>query len=125
MNNLSKARAGERGAISMKTLAVLLLSGMAIFAVLKIAPVYTEQRQVIYDFDELANKSAVRNLKMDDVKKAAETLRTKYNLPEGSINVVVAGDNKTQINVSYTKDIDLLLTKYNWKVDYIANGKSF
>ena len=64
-------------------------------------------------------------MKMDEVKKAAETLRTKYNLPEGSINVVLAGDNKTQINVSYTKDIDLLLTKYNWKVDYIANGKSF
>ena len=125
MNNRGDDRASERGAISIKTLLVFTLAATAIFSIFKIAPVYTEQRQVIYDADELANKSAVRNLKMDDVKKAAETLRNKYSLPEGSINVVVAGDNKTQINVSYAKDIDLLLTKYNWKVQYTAIGKPF
>ena len=125
MNNLSNTRASERGAISMKTLLVLVLAAATIFSIFKFVPVYTEQRQVIFDTDELANKAAVRNMKTDEVKKAAETLRNKYSLPEGSINVIAAGDNKTQINVSYSKDIDLLLTKYNWKVDYIANGKAF
>lgn len=125
MNNLSNTRAGERGAISIKTLVIMLLAATSIFSIFKIAPVYTEQRQLIFDADELANKCAVRNLKIDDVKKAAESLRTKYSLPEGSINVVNVSDNKTQINVSYSKDIDFLVTKYNWKVDYIANGKAF
>jgi hypothetical protein len=125
MNNLSNTRASERGAINIKTLLVISLAAIAIFSVFKIAPVYTEQRQVIYDTDELANKCAVRNMKMEEVKKAAESLRTKYSLPEGSINVIAVSDNKTQINVSYSKDIDLLVTKYNWKVDYMANGKAF
>ncbi len=125
MNNVANARASERGAISIKTLFVLVFSAIAIFSVFKIAPIYTEQRQIIFDADELANKSAVRNMKADEVKRAAENLRDKYSLPEGSINVIAAGDNKTQINVSYSKEIDFLLTKYNWKVDYIANGKAF
>jgi hypothetical protein len=125
MNNLSNTRVGERGAINIKTLVVICLAAIAIFSVFKIVPVYTEQRQVIYDTDELANKCAVRNMKMDEVKKAAESLRTKYSLPEGSINVIGVSDNKTQISVSYSKDIDLFLTKYSWKVDYMANGKAF
>ncbi|MEW6130817.1 MAG: hypothetical protein AB1757_27555 [Acidobacteriota bacterium] len=125
MSNLSNARVNERGAVSIKTILVMMLSALTIFSVLKITPVYMEQRQVVYEVDELANKAAVRNLKADEVKKAAESLRAKYELPEGSINVMNVSENKTQINVSYNRVIDLLLTKYNWKVDYLANGKSF
>lgn len=125
MSNLSKARVNERGAVSIKTILVMTLSALTIFSVFKVTPVYMEQRQVVYEVDELANKAAVRNLKAEEIKKAAESLRSKYELPEGSINVMNVSENKAQINVSYNRVIDLLVTKYNWKVDYLANGKSF
>ena len=91
---------------------------------IKILPVYAEQRQIIFDVDEVANKAAVRNLKEDEVKKAIETLRTKYSLPEGSITVESVSENRAKISIDYTRVIDLLVTSYDWKVNFTANGKA-
>jgi hypothetical protein len=114
----------ERGAVSVKTLLTFLSLGLLVFATVKIFPVYMEQRQVVYEVDEIANKAAVRNLKEEEVKKAIETLRVKYDLPEGSIKLESLGDNKASISLGYSKAIDLLVTTYNWKVDFKADGKS-
>ena len=67
MRTTHDQRAGEYGAVSIKTLLVLFLAGVVIFAVIKFVPVYTEKRQIIFDVEELANKSAVRNMREDDV----------------------------------------------------------
>jgi hypothetical protein len=118
------SRAGERGAVSIKTLFTFLAIGVIVFAVIKFTPVYTEQRQIIFDVEEMAQKASVRNLKEVDVKKAIENLRTKYDLPEGSIKLDSLGENKVQITLGYTRVIDLMVTSYNWPVNYIANGKA-
>jgi hypothetical protein len=118
------SRPGERGAVSIKSLLTFLILGVIVFATVKIIPVYMEQRQVVHEVDEIANKAAVRNLKEDEVKKALETLRVKYGLPEGSIKLESLGDNKAKISLGYSKAIDLLVTTYNWKVDFTADGKS-
>lgn len=113
----------ERGAISIKVLLMLVLLGAATFIVIKIAPVYIDERQVTFKVDDLANKSAVRNSKEDDIKKAIEAIKKDYNLPENSINLVSREAGKVQISLSYQKDIDLLVTTYQWKVNYTAAGK--
>lgn len=118
------SRAGERGAVTIKTLLSFLLVGVVIFIAIKMVPVYVEQRQVIFDVDDLANKAAVRNLKEADVKKAIEDLHTKYSLPEGSIKLDTLGNNKTKITLGYTRVIDFLVTNFNWPVTYTADGKS-
>ncbi len=125
MSNVSgtDARLPERGAISIKVLLGLLLVGAAVFVVIKVAPVYIDERQVTYKVDELANKSTVRNSKEDDIKKAIEVIKREYNLPEDSINLVSREAGKVQISVSYQKDIDFLVTTYKWKVHYTAAGK--
>jgi len=125
MSNVSgtDARLPERGAISLKVLLGLLLVGAAVFVVIKVAPVYIDERQVTYKVDELANKSTVRNSKEDDIKKAIEVIKREYNLPEDSINLVSREAGKVQISVSYQKDIDFLVTTYKWKVHYTAAGK--
>lgn len=117
------ARSRERGAISIKVLLGLLLVGAAAFVVIKVAPVYIDERQVTYKVDDLANKSAVRNSKEDDIKKAIEVIKREYSLPENSINLVSREGGKVQISVSYQKDIDLLVTTYQWRVNYTAAGK--
>lgn len=118
------SRAGERGAVNIKTLLTFIVVGVVIFAAIKIIPVYTEQRQIIYDVDEMAQKASVRNLKEDEVKKAIEALRVKYELPEGSIKLDSFASNKVQITLGYTRVIDFLVTSYNWPVIYTANGKA-
>ena len=117
------ARPQERGAISIKALLIFVLLGVATFMVIKIAPVYIDERQVTFKVDDLANKSAVRNSKEDDIKKAIEAIKKDYNLPENSINLVSREAGKVQISLSYQKDIDLLVTTYQWKVNYTAAGK--
>lgn len=116
--------AGERGAVTIKTLLTFLLIGAVVFATVKIFPVYMEQRQVVFEVDEIANKAAVRNLKEEDVNKAIESLRVKYSLPEGSIKLESIGDNKAKISLGYTKAIDLVVTTYDWTVNFTANGKA-
>jgi len=125
MNNVTdaEARSHERGAISIKALSMLVLLAAVTFTVIKIAPVYIDERQVAYKVDELANKSAVRNSKEDDIKKAIEIIRKEYNLPDNSINLVSREAGKVQISVTYQKDIDFLVTTYEWKVNYTAAGK--
>jgi hypothetical protein len=118
------SRAGERGAVSIKTLLTFFIIIAVGFSAFKVLPIYTEQRQIIFDVDELANKAAIRNLKEDEVKKAIESLRVRYNLPENSINLVTFGQNKMQISLAYTRPVDFFVTTYNWKVDYMANGKA-
>lgn len=117
------ARPQERGAISIKVLLALVLVGIAAFLVIKIAPVYVNERQVTFKVDDLANKSAVRNSKEDVIKKAIEAIQKDYDLPENSINLVSREAGRVQISLSYQKDIDLLVTTYQWKVNYTAAGK--
>jgi hypothetical protein len=123
MNKID-SRANERGAVSIKTLLTFLLIAAIGFSAWKVLPIYTEQRQIIYDVDELANKAAVRNLKEDEIKKAIETIRVRYSLPENSISLVTFGQSKMQISLAYTKAIDFIVTTYNWKVDHMADGKA-
>jgi len=125
MSNIhgTDARAGERGAISIKALLIFVVIGIVAFVVIKIAPEYVDERQVVYKIDDLANKSAVRNSKDDDIKKAIEMIRKEYDLPENSISMVSREAGKVKITVNYKKDIDLLVTTYQWKVDRTINGK--
>ena len=118
------SRAGERGAVSIKTLLTFLIVGLGIFAAVKIVPVYAEQRQIVFEVDELANKASVRNLKEEEVKKAIDALLAKYTLPEGSIKIDSYAANKVQLTLGYSKAIDFLITKYDWKVNYVVSGKA-
>jgi uncharacterized membrane protein len=116
-------RQRERGAISIKNLLALLLVVVAALVLIKVTPVYVDERQVIYKVEDLANKSAVRNSKEDDINKAIEMIRKEYDLPENSINLVSREAGKVKISVNYQRDIDLLVTTYQWKVEHNAAGK--
>jgi len=125
MSNITgtDARGRERGAISIKVLLSLALVGIAAFAVIQVAPVYIDERQVKFKVDDLSNKSAVRNTKEDDIKKAIEAIKKEYNLPENSINLVSREQGRVNISITYQKDIDFLVAKYQWKVNYTSAGK--
>ena len=117
------ARPRERGAISIKVLLTLILIGIAAFIVIKITPIYIDERQLAYKVDDLANKSAVRNLKEDDINKGIEIIRKEYELPENSISLISREPGKVKISVSYQKNIDFLVTTYQRQFTYTAAGK--
>lgn len=117
------SRSGERGAVSIKALLSILLAGIAVFVVLKIVPVYTEQRSLLYDIDELARVSALRNYKGEKISQSIKNLHQQYDLPEDSIKLV-EHDRVVKIEVDYSKDIDFLVTSYKWQVDYTSEGKN-
>lgn len=125
MSNVTSTdeRPRERGAISIKTLLALVLVAVAAFMVVKIAPVYIEQQKIVHDVNELARLAAVRGWKEDRINQDIKRLSVEYNLPDNGINFVTRGDKGVQIAVSYQRDIDLLVTTYQWKVDHTAVGK--
>jgi hypothetical protein len=116
------ARAGERGAISIKALLMLFAVGVVAFVIIKFVPVYVEQRKLMWDVEELARIAAVRNLKEDKIEPEVKKIRGTYDLPDGSINVV-KHDRDVQIKVGYIRAIDLVVTTYDWKVDRTIVGK--
>ena len=117
------ARPRERGAVSIKVLLSLIFVGIAAFVVIKIAPIYIDERQLTFKVDDLANKSAVRSTKEVDINKAIEFIRQEYDLPENSISLVSREPGRVKISVSYQKDIDFLVTIYQRKFTYTAAGK--
>src|SRR5687767_15353477 len=125
MNNVrcTDARPGELGAVSIKTILMLVAITVAAFIVIKITPVYVDQRQVTFKVEDLANKSAVRNSKVEDIQKAIDAFRKEYSLPENSINLVSREQGKVQISINYRRTIDLVVTSYDWKVAHTADGK--
>ncbi|HYP26597.1 MAG TPA: hypothetical protein VE262_07760 [Blastocatellia bacterium] len=126
---LRHQRANERGSVSFGTLLGLLAIASLIFVVVKVFPVYTEERRVKYDVEELANKSAVRDTKNEEIQKKIEGIVADNDLPRGSINLVsqdrsAQGGKGVQIEVNYSRTIDLLVTSYVWKVNYKSLGKA-
>jgi len=117
------ARPREHGAISIRVLLTLILIGTAAFIVIKIAPVYIDERQLAFKVDDLANISAVRNLKEDDINKKIESIRKEYELPENSISLISREPGRVKISVSYQKNIDFLVTTYLRQFTYTAAGK--
>jgi hypothetical protein len=118
------ARAGEGGAITIKALLGMIIVLVGGFLVIKITPVYIEQRQLTFKVDELANKISVRMPKQEEIERSMEKLRQEYELPAGSIALASFQQNSAKITLGYTRNIDLIFTTYEWKVDYTANGKA-
>ena len=119
----SERRAGERGAVSIKAIIVVFLLASAIFLVMKLAPVYVEQRKVIFDVEELARIATVRGYKDERIEPEIAKIRTTYDLPEGSINLLERVGPGVQIVVTYTRSVDLLVTTYDWKVEHRIVGR--
>jgi len=124
MNNTvrERSRAGERGAISIRAAVMIVIAGTVLFLLVKLAPVYMEQRKVIYDVEELARIAAVRGWKEDKIAPELNKIRGNYELPEGSLNLLDR-DQAVHIAVGYTRKIDLLVTTYEWKVEHKVTGK--
>ena len=107
---------GEEGAISIKTLFVLVLLAASITIIIKIVPVYTEQRQVRYKVEDMANKAAVRNLNDAKINEMIEVIRAEFDLPDGSITLL-GHDKNVRVQITYNRTLNFLVTTYVWRVD--------
>lgn len=121
--NSRESRARERGAVSIKTIVILFVLFCAAFLMLKLVPVYVEQRKVIFDVEELARIATVRSFKDERIVPEITKIRSTYELPDGSINLLQRVGPGVQIGVNYTRSVDLLVTTYSWKVEHTVVGK--
>lgn len=119
----SDGRAGERGAVTIKTIVVVFFLLCVVFVGMRVVPIYVEQRKIIYDVEELARIATVRGYKDDRIAPEIAKIRTAYDLPEGSINLLERVGPGVQITVNYTRSVDLLVTSYDWKVEHRVIGK--
>jgi hypothetical protein len=126
MSSYAKKRfRGQSGAVEIKTVLAVGFIVVAIVVLIKIIPVYFEQREITYETDELARKAALGLTVYSPAKinQELEEIQHKHELPEGSLALGARTDNSAQISVKYTKNIDFFITNYSWTVDYVSNGK--
>ena len=120
---VTEARPAERGAVSIKLLLALLLLAATVVVVIKVVPVYIEQRAVLFDVDEVARIGYVRNLSEEKIKAELEKVRTRNDLPADSLTLL-GRDGIVKVQVSYSRTINLLVTDYVWRVDSAISSKS-
>jgi hypothetical protein len=121
--NSRESRAGERGAVQIKTVVIVFFLLCTAFLMLKLVPVYVEQRKVIFDVEELARIATVRSYTDARITPEINKIRGTYELPEGSINLMQRVGPGVQIGINYTRSVDLLITTYSWKVEHTIVGK--
>src|SRR5690349_6355040 len=102
---------------------MLFLLASVVFMAMQLVPVYVEQRKVSYDVEELARIATVRGYKDERFAPEIVKIRTAYDLPEGSINLLERVGPGVQIAITYTRSVDLLVTTYDWKVEHRIIGK--
>jgi len=116
---------GERGAVSIKTILIVLFLAIAVLLLVKMVPVYVEQQQIEHNADELARKASLglAAYSKDKINNEIQALINEYQLPEGSIQLASADNNRAEIVVKYTRNVDLLLMSYAWDVNYTSSQK--
>jgi len=121
----SDSRKGELGAVSIKAILIVVFLGVAALILIKMVPVYIEQQQIEHNTDELARKASLglAAYSKDKINNEIQSIINEYQLPEGSIQISALDGNHAEINVKYTRNVDLLLTSYSWDVNYTATGK--
>ncbi|HLG17697.1 MAG TPA: hypothetical protein VJH03_24855 [Blastocatellia bacterium] len=121
----SRLKLEERGAVKIQVVLTFLALAIVAFVVIRVAPVYFDERQVIYRVEEVANKATVRNSKEKEITTEIERIRQEFSLPEGAIKLTSREENRTRLVVNYSVTIDFLVTTYSWQVDRAIEGKGF
>ena len=116
-------RTGERGAISIKALISLVLAAVALFVIVKVAPVYWDEQQIKHQVDELARMTANQTIKPERVNKRIEEIKDEFKLPADSITMTSSANQMAQFALKYSVTIEFFVTSYVWKVDYVTVGK--
>lgn len=117
---------GERGAVQIKTALSVVVLLLGAFIIIKVAPVYIEQRQIAHEVEELARIAAVRRMEKDKINKQIGEIQNKYSLRDGSISLAEDPKNgRVNITVNYNVKIDFLLTEYDWQYNDTIQGKEF
>lgn len=117
---------GERGAVQIKTALSVMVLLVGAFIIIKVAPVYIEQRQIAHEVGELARIAAVRRMEKDKINKQIGEIQNKYSLRDGSISLAEEPKNgRVNITVNYNVKIDFFLTEYDWQYNDTIQGKEF
>src|SRR5262249_829673 len=116
------SRQGERGAVSIKTVFIVLFLAIAVLLLVKMVPVYFEQQQIEPNADELARKASLglADYSKDKINNEIQALINEYQLPQGSIQLSAIEGNRAEIIVKYSRNVDLLLMSYSWDVNYTS-----
>ena len=96
-------RLRERGAISIKTLLMLVLVAIVAFMVVKLAPPYIEQQKVVHDVNELARVAAVRVRKEDESTPGSVRVDVRLKLPDNCSTFVTRNEKGVQLPISYQR----------------------
>ena len=116
-----RVRASERGEGNLKLVLVLGLMALAGYLGVSNAGTYLNVQNLKHDLAELARGGAAQRVPVDRIRKQAEALAVKYDTRPEEVKVTNNGYN-IKIILDSTKQIDLLVTTYDWHVQETLSG---
>lgn len=114
----------DRGAVKITTVLATLIVLSVLFVLVKIVPVYVEERQIIHEVEELARIASVRGYDDDRIAENIKRINGSFSLGNQSISLVSRDPGTVKLGLKYTRSVDLLVTTYQWKVEHTATGRS-
>ena len=116
-----RGRASERGEGNAKLIMVLLIIAIAGYLAVSNAGTYLNVQNLKHDLQELARGAAAQRVPVDRVKRQADSIAQKYDTRTEEVVVTNNGYN-IKITLNSVKQIDLLVTTYEWHVQDTFSG---
>lgn len=117
----TRGRANERGEGNVRLIIVLLIMALAGYLGVSNAGTYFNVQNLKHDLAELARGAAAQRVPVDRVKRQADEIARKYDTRAEEVKVTNNGYN-IKITVDSVKQIDLLVTTYDWHVQETLSG---
>ena len=126
MDNTRKHRdqlRSERGEGNLRfILTMIVLAYVAYLAVVNI-PTWVQVQNLEHDMDEVARTTALEGVPVEKIKQRLTPLSTNYDVPQSAFNIKKDGP-AVEITMNATKQINLLFTTYDWKINHASRGKA-
>ena len=112
-----RRRRSERGEGNFRLILALALMAYVGYLGIQNVPTWIEVQSLKHDVEELARSLGVQGINEEKVGAQVRRLANNHQLKPEEFHYKKDGKNLT-IGVETTKQVDLLFTKYDWKIEH-------
>jgi hypothetical protein len=112
---LRRARASERGEGYLRLVVFLAVLIILAYLAFQNVPTYFEVQNLEHDLAELVRGTGVINLPVERIQPQVKKIADQYNVPMTDIKLEKSGKT-TKLTLNTTRQIDLIVTTYDWQI---------
>lgn len=121
---LQRGRSSERGEGMLRLVVFLGLLGIGGYLAIENVPTYFAIQNLKHDLGELARGTGVQGMPIDRVAPQATKIARQYDIPPNDVKVEQDGKG-IRITLNTTKQLNFIVTSYDWHVSEVYKQQPF